>query len=279
MKIDFEQLYRAFILPRLSQAEGLKEEDVEALSDRWYEEFNHTPNAALGGRTPCEYYDEFSGPELMELAWEYWQEGEELPQHLAHALVHQGEETAAALFRLLERALPKVRGEMLELLCQMQYAPLLETGFEKILTEAEEEETQLWVEAVLMFGAAAGQKALEALPGQEKQEVIRILADIASQYPGEGAMEQIAELFAKAETQDLAFYASCLGRMGDERAVEILTKRLNDPKLDYYTYCAIRDAAEELGALVEIDREFAGDKDYETIKLAMDEMEREDGER
>ena len=70
MKIDFEQLYRAFIQPRLAQAQGLKDEEIEALSDQWYEEFNHTPNTQLGGLTPCEYYMQFDGPTLLELAWD-----------------------------------------------------------------------------------------------------------------------------------------------------------------------------------------------------------------
>ena len=61
------------------RAQGLKDEEIEALSDQWYEEFNHTPNAQLGGLTPCEYYTQYDGPTLLELAWDYWEEGEELP--------------------------------------------------------------------------------------------------------------------------------------------------------------------------------------------------------
>lgn len=276
MKIDFQALYRAFITPRLGQAEGLKEEEMEALSDQWYEEFNHTPNAQLAGLAPCDYYAQFEGPALLELAWEYWNDGEELPGQLAHQIIHQGQDTAQALFRLLERALPEVRGEMLELLCQMQYPPLLDAGFAKLLQAdgQEEEETQLWAEAVLLFGEQAARRALRYLPEQSDENVRRVLADIVSQYPVKGAAEQLMILFERPDT-DLAFYASCLGKLGDESVVEALTAKLHDPNLDYFTYCAIRDAAEELGALVEIDREFAGDKDYEAIKAAMAEMEEE----
>ena len=257
MKIDFEQLYRAFIQPRLAQAQGLKDEEIEALSDQWYEEFNHTPNTQLGGLTPCEYYTQFDGPTL-----------------LARALAQQDQDTAQAMFRLLERALPSVRGEMLELLCQMQYPPLLEVGFTKILEQTvEDEEKQLWVEAVQQFGAKAAEKALALMNTQVDEETEQILADILCQWPLEGAFERLSALFCQANPEHKAFYASCLGKLGDERAVEMLTKQLKDPKLDYYTYCAIRDAAEELGAWVELDREFAGDKDYEAIKMAMMEEE------
>ena len=276
MKIDFEQLYRIFIQPRLAQAQGLKGEEIEALSDQWYEEFNHTPNAELGGLVPCEYYTQFDGPMLLELAWDYWEEGEELPGQLARALAQQDEETAQAMFRLLERALPAVRGEMLELLCQMQYPPLLEAGFAKILEQTvEDEEKQLWVEAVQQFGAKAAVKALALLDTQVDEETEQILADILCHWPLEGAFERLSSLFSQAQPENRAFYASCLGKLGDERSLELLTEQLKDPKLDYYTYCAIRDAAEELGAWVELDREFAGDKDYEAIKAAMMEEEQE----
>ncbi len=276
MKIDFEQLYRIFIQPRLAQAQGLKDEEIEALSDQWYEEFNHTPNAELGGLVPCEYYTQFDGPMLLELAWDYWEEGEELPGQLARALAQQDEETAQAMFRLLERALPAVRGEMLELLCQMQYPPLLEAGFAKILEQTvEDEEKQLWVEAVQQFGAKAAVKALALLDTQVDEETEQILADILCHWPLEGAFERLSSLFSQAQPENRAFYASCLGKLGDERSLELLTEQLKDPKLDYYTYCAIRDAAEELGAWVELDREFAGDKDYEAIKAAMMEEEQE----
>ena len=52
---------------------------------------------------------------------------------------------------------------MLELLCQMQYPPLLEVGFTKILEQTvEDEEKQLWVEAVQQFGAKAAEKGVGA---------------------------------------------------------------------------------------------------------------------
>lgn len=53
---------------------------------------------------------QFDGPTLLELAWDYWEEGEELPGQLARALAQQDQDTAQAMFRLLERALPSVRG-------------------------------------------------------------------------------------------------------------------------------------------------------------------------
>ena len=89
---------------------------------------------------------------------------------------------------------------------------------------------QLWVEAVQQFGAKAAEKALALMNTQVDEETEQILADILCQWPLEGAFERLSALFCQANPEHKAFYASCLGKLGDERAVEMLTKQLKRSK-------------------------------------------------
>ena len=63
-----------------------------------------------------------------------------------------------------------------------------------------------------------------------------------------------------------AFYASCLGKLGNSDALPYLEQALKDEGLMYYDYISIRDALEELGGEVNIERDFTGDSDYESLK-------------
>ena len=55
-------------------------------------------------------------------------------------------------------------------------------------------------------------------------------------------------------------------RLGDARAVEPLKTAMQAPNLRYGDYLAMRDAAESLGAILDVEREFYGDQDYELMR-------------
>lgn len=63
-----------------------------------------------------------------------------------------------------------------------------------------------------------------------------------------------------------AFYASCLGKLGNPDAMQYLEEALREDDTGYYDYIAIKNAIEELGGEVTIDRDFSGDRDYECLK-------------
>ena len=62
-----------------------------------------------------------------------------------------------------------------------------------------------------------------------------------------------------------AFYASCLGKLGNEAALPFLEEALRDEGLSYFDYVSIRNALEELGGDISIERDFTGDKDFDAL--------------
>ena len=89
--------------------------------------------------------------------------------------------------------------------------------------------------------------------------------DILADMPfDERAYEYALEKFLYSETNK-AFYASCLGKMGSEKALPYLEDALRQDGIEYYDYVSIKNAVEELGGEVMIDRDFSGDQDYESL--------------
>ena len=121
-------------------------------------------------------------------------------------------------------------------------------------------------DAMTNFGQAAGLLALDAIGRQEHPAVVDRLADIvASTLPGPQAYPVLLDLFER-RLDARAFYARCLAKLGEEAAIEPLTAAMRADVLTYYDYLALRDAVEELGGLVEIERVFDGDADYQRMQ-------------
>jgi hypothetical protein len=92
------------------------------------------------------------------------------------------------------------------------------------------------------------------------------LADIlCSGGYSETAFDRIVEIYHRRRDQR-AFYATCLAKLYNKRALDILREGMTDPTLGYYEYLAMRDAIEALGGEVDIVKEFTGDSDYEFMK-------------
>ena len=63
-----------------------------------------------------------------------------------------------------------------------------------------------------------------------------------------------------------SLYASLLGKLGDERALDALNRALDREEINYLDYIEIRDAIEALGGECAHERDFNGDPYYETLK-------------
>ena len=89
--------------------------------------------------------------------------------------------------------------------------------------------------------------------------------DILSELPGdEEAFRFTLECFIY-DISKCGMYAHMLSKIGNPECLTYLQDRLNDPGLNYFNFCRVKEALEELGGETSVDREFSGDEDYDFI--------------
>lgn len=266
MTIDFDALFRQFAVEYIKSNPNIKPDEIDELADGLYDKWLRSPNGNLGGAAPENYFANLKAEELVEKTIEYINSGMHTPDPLSIAICEKKDEVGGLLLNeLLNNENKEVRLELLELLKEIEYQD--EEVFLKLAADenTEDEIADSAAEALMQNDPNKGQKALELLKNADCPKVIHRLADIVCENQAQGAFEQIVLLFEKYRDK-LAFYASCLGKLGDQRAVGILEQAIKRTDISYFEYIAIRDAIEQLGGFIDIDREFSGDADYDFIK-------------
>ena len=107
----------------------------------------------------------------------------------------------------------------------------------------DEEKADQAVQALMVFGQLVAKRALSHLRqnGISNGAMDRLADLVTLCGPCEGAVERLCALFEK-RGDARAFYAQCLARLGDQRALPLLIQVARRPELSYYDYSAIRNA-------------------------------------
>lgn len=274
MAIDFDRLFAENLAEYEHQIEHMDEGQVEEFAERLYEKWLESPNMELMWCSPAEYFRQYNPLNLCEAALEYAREGKRLPDPLSNEILDQAMETERILIDILGgyKSPAHAKGciTVVGLLTEMQSSAALPV----LLRLAADPDTppelaDSAAEAVVSIGYKGPRLALNMLPLADTDEVEDRLVDIictSRDYAlAAEAFPRVLEIFHRRRDQR-AFYATCLAKLGDDRAIEPLMAAMADPMLGYYEYMAVCHALEALGEIVDIQRDFSGDEDYEYIK-------------
>ena len=274
-RIDFDQLFRRYLKEYISE-HAADEKAMQRIEDEMpeiYAAWLKEPNAALNGLAPGQAFDGHSDGELVREMLRYAGEGKDLPDLLMNAVLDRGEAMQDALVALLYESrdweTPRAilaQAAAIEALMHMLSQKAAPWYFERIeaMESCEDEVALQCAQALLLLGEAVGERLIAALENTENPLARESYADIASELRLEGALDALL-LHFETEWENRGFYAFCLGRMGDARAAGALEKALRSRDLRYLDYIAIRDAYEQLGGLVEVERDFSNDPDYQAL--------------
>lgn len=267
--IRFDRLYEQYLKEHLkADSQKMTEEQIEELETQMYADWLCAPSEALGGKCPQEYFMQEDAGDLIGYLMEYAQQDSKVPEPLLDAIAKKREACIPILMEGLCSGLQaKKTLQIIETLKELQAEEALEAYMELVCDPmADEDCAEAATQALCEMGEAGATLALQRLRFEEDEIVEDRLADIVTCVPAlAGAYEEIVALFYSRDDAR-PFYAKCLAKIGDARAIEALEGYMKNPQTGYFEYMALKEAAEELGALVEIDREFSGDRDYESLK-------------
>jgi len=275
--IDFEGKFREY-LHAYAKQHVLNDEELDEKAPDLYLKWLETPMKWLDGVSPVDYFKSFEAHELIEQLGGYIIGKVTLPGALLNQIADTKQETYPYLTALLTKyegeAAVKIKTTIVRLIEEMDMAHPYEYYIEMIEAAYEKDD---FIESAAQELKNSGSEYLESLIlayGRAKNAyvgdcILDILCDISFD---ERVYQFALDKFLYSET-GRAFYASCLGKLGNAGAVPYLEESLQDDDTGYYDYMAIKNALEELGSEVTIDRDFSGDRDYESLKNYKDTEE------
>ena len=244
------------------------EADMPEVYLRWLNE----PCAELGGVAPGLYYDkDKNAQDLVALMCEYLESGIPVPDPLLERITSL-DDSAEVLYALLPERYDAEKAERtmlaVNLLNELQSTlPLMRyIAWIASRTEKEDDISDAAAEALSSMGDVVVAPALAAYDVAQHAVARECLLDVLSNYPGDkGVYKRLARAFLAAD--DKVFLTMLLAKYGDEDAIGLLRRAAELPEVTYLEYMEMRHAVEALGGEWISEREFAGDPDYEALKL------------
>ncbi len=267
--IDFEEMFHEYLHGYMHQheiSEDVMEEIVPELYLRWLD----MPQESLGGKSPNGYFEGMGSGDLVMLLGQYFFSELQVPGPLMGRIADTKEETFPFIHALLKKYTGERSDEfkavLVALIGEMEMPHPYEYYIEVISAETEGNDfSEACVDALKGAGGELREALIEAYESAAGEYAKDCFLDILSDMPcDERVYSLVLEKFLYCEGKR-AFYASCLGKLGNEAALPYLEEALREDSLSYFDYVSIRDALEELGGEAGIERDFTGDKDYEAL--------------
>lgn len=267
--IDFESRFRDYLADYREKheiAEDVLDEIVPELYLRWLEK----PMDELGGKSPCGYFDDISGTDLVMQLGQYFFSDLQIPGALMNRIADTKEETFPFVHSLLqnyegERG-DEFRAILVQLIEEMEMPHPFEYYISVIAGAVEGSDfSEACVDALKTSGSSVKEMLVEAFENASSEYAADCFLDILADLPYEERVyTYVLDKFVSSADKH-AFYASCLGKLGNEKALPYMEEALRQDSLTYFEYISIKNALEELGGEVDIERDFTGDKDYEAL--------------
>ncbi len=270
--LDFDANFAAYS-EKWMQMNQKKFKNIEQMEDAMpevYMRWLNSPAAFLMGETPALYFSKYNNPqELLNWVTEYEAAGVPVPDPLLERISDLGEKSIPALLKKAGDADNSVQTRVtcLNILQEVEAGEQPMQICLDIVDRREEEDELADVAAELLSGM--GKNVVE--PILDRFEDVSDAAqetylDVLCNYPGDGRIYDFLMRAFLEHEEKMALYASFIGKLGDDRALDALKKAIDLPDINYLDYLEIRNAIEMLGGTVEGEREFSGDPYFEMLK-------------
>ncbi|MDL2206123.1 hypothetical protein LJC33_04340 [Eubacteriales bacterium OttesenSCG-928-N13] len=270
--IDFDERYADFaekwVRENMKKYKSI--EQMEAHLPKVYIRFLNQSADWLEGKTPSEYFQQFTSPEqLIELLQDYQEQQVDVPDLLLERLVELGNPSVEPLLMLAsDESMPEaLRVTALNLLIELGSDAPMPLCLELVDSRGEYDDlADVAAELLAAIGHAAVAPMLDRL-ADAGDDALATYLDLLCNFPGDSRIYEYTMRQFQRDADRRALFASYLGKIGDERAVEPLIRALQLSDLNYLDYIEIRNAIELLGSDANLpERSFEGDPYYESMR-------------
>ena len=268
--INFDEKFADFTSDwmRKHQDQYATVDEMEDDLPRVYLAFLNTRAPWLGNVTPGAYFTQFEDPKvLVDWMRQYCEEGVPVPDLLLEQITTVGKPCEKRLLKLLqdEDAPEEARMIAVELLREMESTlPKMQYITWQLDRQPRDELKDKALESLIDMGETVVQPILQVLR-QANDAGQEALLEVLSHFPGHEDIYRLAIRLFRERKERRALFAGYLAKLGDERALDELTRTAGEPGLSYLTFIEIRNAIEALGGVCP-ERNFEDDPEYEALR-------------
>lgn len=232
-----------------------------------YLRFLNTPASWLNGLTPAAFFTEYDDCKvLVDWMVEYVKKGVPIPAQLLDRIVEIGLPSEKRLLVLLKDEEMPLEAKMTAIGLLREMDSTAPKALYIKWLEGREEKDELAdnaLESLHQMGKEVVQQLTETI-GHASPYGQEAMLDILCNYPGNEKVFKLALDAFKNNPQRRALFASYLGKLQDERALDVLLDAANDEKLPYLDFVEVRNAIEMLGGEAP-NREYESDAGYDAM--------------
>ncbi len=269
--IDFDLLFVAYLKESIPDIDKLKEEAIDEVALKKYDEWKDTCFDCLGGTSPAGFFKQTDNPgELILRMKDYIDSGMNPPELLLDAISDFGPSAEPFLLDALKN-MDEREGFIIEVIGLLTEigSSVCEDALIEIVCAKKGDLAEKAASALEDMEISHIDKLIEALKKADTEASERLLDIMSLQKADERIFKILIEKFEN-DIGNRNLHAYYLEKYGDERAVPILEEAVKAKGIDYLSFCVLRDAIEALGGEIGQIPDFDGDKDFE----ALSEMKR-----
>lgn len=260
--IDFDGLFDEKLAQYMEENKSkYNEKQWEDVIPKLYKKFGDTKIAKIGC-TPKEYYSKMTNEELAQTLAEHLSSDVPVPEFLCAEIENRGEtETLLPLLNSEDIATANYAISLIgdnALAYEAYFSILTGNRFDEDVRNDIIEIFKFHADTVKDMVWDAYQKGIQT------EYMLEILSRVKTR--NDDIYQALLSAFLTDE--NLPMRASYLAAYGDERALPILLKRIEDESLGFVEFQELKYAIEALGGEYNEPRDFSADKDYLAVEVA-----------
>lgn len=257
---DFDGMFEKKLSDYLTKnSDKYKEEEWEELIPKLYEKFGNTVLKTIG-KTPNEYYAEFTDEELIKTLSAHLKNGVPVSDFLCMAIEGRNAE---------QLLLPLLNGSTEEAEYAINLLGSADCALEKYMqmlcdSQSSEDRKNSCVDLLKEKADSVKQVAIKNYSnGVEKEYMLEILSNCKEKS------EQIFQILLnefRCDSENIPMHASYLATYGDDRALSYLLEKIDEDGITFIEFTELKYAIEALGGEYDKERDFSNDPYYAVIK-------------